>query len=153
MGQSLKTAPRAPDGNRTRTDISVHGIFLLLLLLHKPASSAMLSRCSLDYFITLHINVFRFSLYSLCAIYQPKLNLVSHHQSIHFYMRGFCFLGEFYLQSFPCSTLVIFASITIRQSMTTDKIDTKPKSPACLPIPPPERTGCKDSKKFNIDFN
>ena len=52
MGQSLKTAPRAPDGNRTRTDISVHGIFLLLLLLHKPASSVMLSRCSLDYFLT-----------------------------------------------------------------------------------------------------
>ena len=44
---------RAPDGNRTRTAISGHGIFLLLLLLHKPASSVMLSRCSLDYFLTL----------------------------------------------------------------------------------------------------
>ena len=55
MGQSLKTVPRAPDGNRTRTDISVHGIFLLLLLLHKPASSIMLSRCSLDYFLTMRL--------------------------------------------------------------------------------------------------
>ena len=42
----------ASDGNRTRTDIAVHGIFLLLLLLHKPASSIVLSRCSLDYFMT-----------------------------------------------------------------------------------------------------
>lgn len=51
-GISSKRDLRAPDGNRTRTDISVHGIFLLLLLLHKPASSVMLSRCSLDYFLT-----------------------------------------------------------------------------------------------------
>ena len=29
----------ASDGNRTRTGIAAHGIFLLLLLLHKPASS------------------------------------------------------------------------------------------------------------------
>ena len=61
MGQSLKTAPRAPDGNRTRTDISVHGIFLLLLLLHKPASSVMLSRCSLDYFLTVRVRVMLWS--------------------------------------------------------------------------------------------
>ncbi len=44
---------RAPDGNRTRTAFSGHGIFLLLLLLRKPASSVMLSRCSLDYFLTM----------------------------------------------------------------------------------------------------
>ena len=43
----------ASDGNRTRTGIAAHGIFLLLLLLHKPASSLMLSRCSLDYFLTM----------------------------------------------------------------------------------------------------
>ena len=61
MGQSLKTAPRAPDGNRTRTDIAVHGIFLLLLLLHKPASSIMLSRCSLDYFLTVRVRVMLWS--------------------------------------------------------------------------------------------
>ena len=77
MGQSLKTAPRAPDGNRTRTGIAAHGIFLLLLLLHKPASSVMLSRCSLDYFLTMRWacmcacrSAFRPSLYSLYAIYQ-----------------------------------------------------------------------------------
>ena len=106
MEQSLKTAPRAPDGNRTRTDISVHGIFLLLLLLHKPASSVMLSRCSLDYFLTVRWAcitcrpAFRSSLYSLYAIYQPGLNLVSRRQSLHFCGRGFRLLGEFYSQSF-----------------------------------------------------
>ena len=109
MGQSLKTAPRAPDGNRTRTDISVHGIFLLLLLLHKPASSVMLSRCSLDYFLTVRGYVvpdaFRSSLYSLYAIYQPKLNLVSRRQSLHFCGRGFRLLGEFYSQDFSRGTL------------------------------------------------
>ena len=91
----------APDGNRTRTDIAVHGIFLLLLLLHKPASSVMLSRCSLDYFLTMRRIAFRPSLYSLYAIYQPKLNLVSRRQSLHFCKRGFRLLGEFYSQGFP----------------------------------------------------
>ena len=90
----------APDGNRTRTDISVHGIFLLLLLLHKPTSPVMLSRCSLDYFLTMRRIAFRPSLYSLYAIYQPKLNLVSRRQSLHFCKRGFRLLGEFYSQSF-----------------------------------------------------
>ena len=94
----------APDGNRTRTAVSGHGIFLLLLLLHKPASSVMLSRCSLDYFLTVRLNsfvlAFRSSLYSLYAIYQPKLNLVSRRQSLHFCGRGFRLLGEFYSQSF-----------------------------------------------------
>ena len=39
-------------------------------------------------------------LYSLYAIYQPKLNLVSRRQSLHFCKRGFRLLGEFYSQSF-----------------------------------------------------
>ena len=60
-GISSKRGLRAPDGNRTRTDISVHGIFLLLLLLHKPASSIMLSRCSLDYFLTVRVRVMLWS--------------------------------------------------------------------------------------------
>ena len=52
---SFQEGSCASDGNRTRTDIAVHGIFLLLLLLHKPASSVMLSRCSLDYFLTMRV--------------------------------------------------------------------------------------------------
>ena len=97
----------APDGNRTRTAISGHGIFLLLLLLRKPASSEMFSRCSLDYFLTMRWmccctvrSAFRSSLYSLYAIYQHVLNLVSRRQSLHFCGRGFRLLGEFYSQSF-----------------------------------------------------
>ena len=51
--ENLREGSCASDGNRTRTGIAAHGIFLLLLLLHKPTSSVMLSRCSLDYFLTM----------------------------------------------------------------------------------------------------
>ena len=70
----------------------------------------MLSRCSLDYFLTMRLNpfvsfAFRSSLYSLYAIYQSELNLVSRRQSLHFCGRGFRLLGEFYSQGFLGGTL------------------------------------------------
>ena len=102
---SLEGLSRAPDGNRTRTDISVHGIFLLLLLLHKPASSVMLSRCSLDYFLTVRRCVatyaFRPSLYSLYAIYQPEDEFSKPSPKPAFLQARFLFVRGVLLSRFP----------------------------------------------------
>ena len=55
MEQSLKTAPRAPDGNRTRTDISVHGILSPACL---PIPPPERSGCKDRQFLGFYTNVF-----------------------------------------------------------------------------------------------
>lgn len=96
------------NGSRTHTAITGQRIFLLLLLLYKPPTSFLFRCCSLDYFLTLS-----YDLGSACIVSTPfrkylkYFHLVSHHQSLYFYKRGFCLLGQFYSKDFSLGTLII----------------------------------------------
>ena len=69
--------------------------------------TALLSRCSLDYFMTMHILCLGPPRIVSTPLAGPGPALESHRQSGHFCPRGFCLLEEFYLQGFPCSTLFV----------------------------------------------
>ena len=104
---------RARNGNRTRTAITGQGIFLLLLLSHKPSLGDVVvwtisspchgSGLGVAYIVSTPFISF-------------VLNLVSHRHICRRRQKGFCLLGQFYFIGFPMSTLVL--------------------SPSCLPIPP-----------------